>query len=123
MVSVHSSKSLTKTEVGTRDWGIAVIGLTMHLFGRMWILGLWIWKAVECFKWRLISYPGRAMEDFVTESGLKCADMAQEVSVGKNFSMWPRDYFCGILVKSVATFCLCLKSLPEAKVKRLRLLH
>jgi hypothetical protein len=32
MVSVHSSKTLTKTEVGTRDWGIAVIGLTMLLF-------------------------------------------------------------------------------------------
>ena len=38
MVSVHSSKTLTKTEVGTRDWGIAVIGLTMLLFERMWIL-------------------------------------------------------------------------------------
>ncbi|KRY66817.1 hypothetical protein T11_13570 [Trichinella zimbabwensis] len=29
--------------------------------------------------------------------------------------MWPRDCFCGILVKNVATFCPCLKSLPEAK--------
>ena len=29
--------------------------------------------------------------------------------------------FCAILVKNVATFCPCLKSLPEAKVKRLRL--
>ena len=36
MVSVHSSKTLTKTEVGTRDWGI-VLGLTMLLFERMWI--------------------------------------------------------------------------------------
>jgi hypothetical protein len=31
--------------------------------------------------------------------------------------MWPRDYFCGILVKKVATFCPCLKSLPTDKVK------
>ena len=36
--------------------------------------------------------------------------------------MWHKDCFCGILVKNVATFCLCLKSLPEAKVKRLRLI-
>jgi hypothetical protein len=34
-VSVHSSKTLTKTEVGARDWGIAVIGLTILLFGKM----------------------------------------------------------------------------------------
>ena len=36
--------------------------------------------------------------------------------------MWHKDSFCGILVKNVATFCPCLKSLPEAKVKRLRLI-
>jgi hypothetical protein len=46
IVSIHSSKTLMETEVGTKDKGITVIGLTMHLFGRMWILGLWIWKAV-----------------------------------------------------------------------------
>jgi hypothetical protein len=50
MVSVHNSKTLTKIKVGTRDWGIAVNGLSTLLFERMWIWGLWIWKAVECFK-------------------------------------------------------------------------
>jgi hypothetical protein len=33
MVSCHSNGNLIKTEVGTRDWGIVVIGLTMFLFG------------------------------------------------------------------------------------------
>jgi hypothetical protein len=50
---------------------------------------------------------------------LKCVDLAQKIS--KNFRMWHKDWFCGILVKNVATFCPCLKSLPEAKVKRLEL--
>jgi hypothetical protein len=36
--------------------------------------------------------------------------------------MLPRDCSCNILVKNVAAFCPCLKSLPEAKVKRLQLI-
>jgi hypothetical protein len=43
--------------------------------------------------------------------------MAQKVSVEDKFSMWSKDCFCDILVKNVAAFCLCLKRLPEAKVK------
>jgi hypothetical protein len=62
------------------------------------------------------------MGDFVAGSNLNCVDLAQEISKEKNFSMWHKDCFCGILVKNVATFCPCLKSLPEAKVKRLRLI-
>jgi hypothetical protein len=41
MVSVHSSKTLRQKLV-LEVWGIAVIGLTMLLFERMWIFGLWI---------------------------------------------------------------------------------
>jgi hypothetical protein len=71
---------------------------------------------VGCFKWGLMSCPSRNMEDLVALSDLNCADLTKEVSVAKNFSMWPRDCFCNILVKFVAAFCPCLKSLPEAKV-------
>ena len=37
MASLHIHAN-PKIEVGTRDWGVAVIGLTMFLFGAMWIL-------------------------------------------------------------------------------------
>ena len=69
-----------------------------------------------------MGHPSRNMEDFVAGSDLNCVDLAQEISKEKNFRMWHKDCFCGILVKNVATFCPCLKSLPEAKVKRLRLI-
>jgi hypothetical protein len=69
-----------------------------------------------------MGHPSRNMEDFVAGSDLNCVDLAQEISKEKNFRMWHIDWFCGILVKNVATFCPCLKSLPEAKVKRLRLI-
>jgi hypothetical protein len=61
MVSIHISKTLTKTEVGTTDWGIAVLGLTMLLFGGMWVLGLQ--KAVRCCKWSFMGYNCRNLED------------------------------------------------------------
>jgi hypothetical protein len=50
------------------------------------------------------------------------ADQAQEVSEKKNFRKWHKDCFWGVLAKNVATFCPYLKSLLEAKVKRLRLI-
>jgi hypothetical protein len=62
------------------------------------------------------------MEDFVAGSNLNFVDQAQEISKEKNFRMWHKDCFCGIVVKNAATFCRCLKSLPEGKVKRLRLI-
>jgi hypothetical protein len=41
----------------------------------------------------LMGYPSRNMEDFAAESDLNCSDLAQEVSVEKNISTWPRDCF------------------------------
>jgi hypothetical protein len=32
------------------------------------------------------------MEDFIAETVLNWADLAQEVSVEKNFIVWPRDF-------------------------------
>ena len=75
-----------------------MIDLTMLLFGRIWIWGLWIWKTVECFKWSSLSYPSRNMEDLVAEGNVNSSDLAQEASVEKNFSIWLRDCFCSIVV-------------------------
>lgn len=87
-----------------QEWGTVVIGLTMLLFGRMWTL-----ESSEYIKWNLMAYPSRiGIWKFVTESN--CEVLAQESSV-ENFIMWPTHCFCGLLVKNVATFCICLKSL------------
>jgi hypothetical protein len=36
------------------------------------------------------------MEGFVTKSDLNCVDLAQGVSIRKNFGMWPKDCFSDI---------------------------
>ena len=74
---------------------------------------------MECFKWGLIGHTIKSME---AEGDLNCGSLAQEVSEEKDCSMLPRDLSCDILVKNVSAFPPCLKSLPEAKVKRFRLL-
>jgi hypothetical protein len=66
-MSRHSNKTQTKTKVGTRNWGIAVVGLTMLL-----LRGMWIRKAVECFKWGLMGHPRKNMEDSGAEGDLNC---------------------------------------------------
>jgi hypothetical protein len=76
---------------------------------------------MKCFKWGLMGPASRNMEDFVAVSYLNCADLTKEVSLEKNFSMWPRDCFCSILLKNRTAFCPCLKSLSQTKVKRIRL--
>ena len=52
-----------KTEVGSTDRGITMIDLTVLLFEVLWILQLWIRKAVECFKCCLVGHPSRNIED------------------------------------------------------------
>jgi hypothetical protein len=56
------------------------------------VYGVWL----NVFVWGSVA--SRNMEDFVAESDLNCTDLTQEVSVEKNFRMWPRNYFCGILL-------------------------
>ena len=83
--------------------------LTIHLFREMQIWGLWIWKAVECFKWGLVSHSSRNLEEIGAECDLNSGDLAQKISEEKkvsDVSAWPRDYFCDILVKNVAIFVL-----------------
>jgi hypothetical protein len=69
----------------------------MLLFGRMWIWGLWIWNAVECFNWGLMGRPSKNIEDFVVEGSLNCGSLVLEVSEEKKFTVWLRgcswDYF------------------------------
>jgi hypothetical protein len=55
--------------------------------GFVWKNGIWIWKAMKCFKWGSMSHLSRNMEDFVGVSDLNCADLAQEASEEKNFNM------------------------------------
>jgi hypothetical protein len=49
-----------------------------------------------CFKWGLMSQHSKNMWNFVTMGDLNCEELAQEVSVEKNFSMWPRFCFYSI---------------------------
>lgn len=65
-----------------------------------------------------MSHPIRNIKDFVAEGDLNCESLAQEVSVEKTVSMLHKDCFYEILVKNVAAFCHCPKSLLKVKVKR-----
>jgi hypothetical protein len=63
------------------------------------------------------------MEDNGVEGDLRCTGlMAQEVSEEENLRMWSIVCSYNVLVKNVVAICLYLKSLPEAKMKRLRLI-
>jgi hypothetical protein len=81
-------------------------------------LRTWIWEAVGCFKWDLTAHPSRNMKHIGTGDDLNCTALTLEVSEERNFSMLLGDYSYDVLVMNVAAF---LGSLPQAKVKRFRL--
>ena len=49
---------------------------------------------MECFKWGLLGYLSRNIEDSVTESDLKCAVLAQIISIEKNSVCGLQTVFC-----------------------------
>ena len=64
MISHHSNRSVSKTDGLTRECCVDVIGLITLLFGGICLnLSLWIRKATECFKRRLMGHPSRSMKD------------------------------------------------------------
>lgn len=67
-------KKNPKTKVGARDLGIAVIGLNLFLFEEIWILVLWVTKALPYFKPCLIGHTCRSTEEHAAENDLICED-------------------------------------------------
>lgn len=61
-MSLHGNRN-PKTDVGTRDWDVTVMGLIMLLFGGMWTLVLWVTKAAGCFKYCSMDHTSRSVED------------------------------------------------------------
>lgn len=62
-----------------------MISLIKLLFEEMWTLGIWIRKAVECFRQGLMGNTSRGLEDSGTEGDLNCEVLAQEVSGEKSY--------------------------------------
>lgn len=77
-------------------------------------------KAAGCCRQHLTGYPHRSLEDSSGEGDGDCRGLAQKVSKGsKDFhSNRARGHSCDTLAKNLAVFCLCLESLPKAKLKR-----
>jgi len=69
-----------------------------------------------------VGHPSRSLEDLVAEGDFNCGSLTQKISV-ENFNMWPTENFNMWCFggKYDYFFWSCLKSLPEAKMKRLRL--
>ena len=90
-----------------------MIGLTMFLFGGMWIFELQMRKTVECFKWDLMHHLNRSMEDIGAGGDLKCGGLAQGCQRRRILECLPKDHFG----ENDVCFLPYQKSLPVSKAK------
>lgn len=101
----------SKTEIGIRDWDLAVTGSMMVLVSKMWSLDFPLGKELkELFKWGLVGGSSRSREDSGAESNVDYDDAAQEPSEEKNISKWLRDCSCSLR----KTGCILLLSEKSA---------
>ena len=71
----------------------------MLLFVTMLTLGVWVRKAVECFKHFLMGHNTGSMEDNGVDNDLVYVELAQEISEN-NFSILPRNSSYDTLIKN-----------------------
>lgn len=90
-MSLHSNKKLTKTEIETREHGIAVTGLPMLCIDEIGkTLERWARKSVESIK------PKGTWKNNLAKSNVDYDCLAQKVSEGKTIREYPKDHFCDI---------------------------
>lgn len=87
----------------------------------MEVLGFGAGKMIELYKQNFIGHYQRSLEDSHAKSNVVYGGPAQEVSEWNSISNGTRNH-CDVLTKNVAGFCLCLKTLPDAKLKSLGLI-
>ena len=115
---------MTRAEVGTKEWGSTMTGLTtMSVGGIGKTLGVWTRKAIEHFKKGLMSHTTRNMEGSAMDD-VNFGSPTQEVSEEKNISKQSREHSYDILTKNVGFFfCPCPKNLYRAEMKSFVLMH
>lgn len=106
-MSLHSNRSVTKTEAGIREQCFSVTALTSCLFegyDRLLDIGLENWlDALRVAYWPIIL--GSLNND--SEGHFNCWGPDQEASKEKDISKLPRYLSCDILTKTINVFCCC----------------
>ena len=64
-----------------------------------------------------MGHTGRSIEDGGADNNVYYDGQTQEVSEGKNISKWPKGHFFSFLQRRWLLPALCLKNLPEGKLK------